>query len=116
MAIRSKGSGALGKGPVAAICRTTREAAGAAARLRGDGVELRRIAIVANDYPSPAAAAGIKDWGALAPAWVTLGCLNAIGAGLESLVRSKAGVRRCRGVLGAGGIVVVIRGEPEKKT
>lgn len=114
MATESKGTRVRARGPVAAICRTSREAAGAAARLRGDGVELRRISIVANDYPSPEAAAGIRHWAVLSPAWVTLGCLNAIGAGLESLVPSKAGVRRCRGVLKAGGIVVVLHGPPEK--
>lgn len=100
-------------GPVAAICRTRREAAGAAAALRRAGFDLRDVSIVANDYPTPEAAAGIKDWPALAPAWVTLGCLNAIGAGLEALGLTQGGARRCRRALKADGILVVVQGTPE---
>ena len=97
------------KRPVAAICRTCGEAAGAAAELRRAGVDPRRIAIVSNRYPTPEAAAGIRDWRAVAPAWVTAGCLNAIGAGLEGLGLDEEGVRLCRRALDADGILVVVQ-------
>ncbi|MBI2384776.1 MAG: hypothetical protein HYV14_02060 [Elusimicrobia bacterium] len=103
-------------GPVAAICRDCREAAGAAAELRRAGVDLRRIAIVANELPTAEAAAAIADWRALAPVWVTVGCLNAIGAGLESLGLSKALIVRCRRALSDGGIIVLVLGAAEERT
>lgn len=97
------------KGPVAAICRTCAEAAAAAAELRRAGVHPRRIAIVSSRYPTPEAAAGMRDWRAVAPAWVTAGCLNAIGAGLEGLGLDEDGVRLCRRALERGGILVVVQ-------
>lgn len=103
------------KGPVAAICRTCGEAAGAAEALRRRGVDPRRIAIVSKRYPTPEAAAGLRDWRAVAPAWVTAGCLNAIGAGLEGLGLDEEGVRLCRRALDAGGILVVVQATARRR-
>lgn len=102
-------------GPVAAICRDCRQAARAAAALRRAGVDPRRIAIVANELPTSQAAAGIEGWRALAPAWVTVGCLNAIGAGLEGLGLPQAEIGRCRRALRDDGILVVVQGRPEER-
>lgn len=96
-------------GPVAAICRTCAEAAAAAAELRRAGVDPRRIAILSNRYPTPDAVAGLRDWRAVAPAWVTAGCLNAIGAGLEGLGLDEEGVRLCRQALQRDAILVVVQ-------
>jgi hypothetical protein len=87
---------------------------GAAAALRREGFDLRKIAIVANDYPTREAAGRLEEWRAIAPAWVTVGCLNAIGAGLESLGLSRGGLRRCRSALRSNGILVVVQGTPEE--
>lgn len=102
-------------GPVAAICRTCGEAAAAAAGLRRAGVDPRRIAIVSNRYPSPEAVAGMRDWRAVAPAWVTAGCLNAIGAGLEGLGLDAEGVRLCRRALERDGILVVVQATARRR-
>ena len=112
--IESKRRRPPGRAPVAAICRTRREAAGAAASLRRAGFDPRRISIVANDSPPRGAAARLEDWRALAPSWVTVGCLNAIGAGLEGLGISKGGLRRCLGALRSDGILVVVQASPEE--
>ena len=97
---------AAGKaGPLAAICRDRREAARAAAALRRAGVDPRRISIVANELPDSDASS-----------WVTLGCLNAIGAGLEGLGLPKAELGRCRRALRDDGILVVVQGRPEERT
>lgn len=92
-------------GPVAAICRDRREAARAAAALRRAGVDPRRIAIVANELPVSGDAA-----------WVTVGCLNAIGAGLEGLGLPKSQLGRCRRALREDGVLVVFPGSPEERT
>lgn len=89
-------------GPLAAICRDRREAARAAAALRRAGVDPRRISIVANELPDS------DD-----SAWVTLGCLNAIGAGLEGLGLPREEIGRCRRALRDDGIIVVVQGAPE---
>lgn len=102
-------------GPVAAICRTCGEAAVAAAELRRSGVDPRRIAIVSNRYPTPEAAAGMRDWRAVAPAWVTAGCLNAIGAGLEGLGLDEESVRLCRRALEQDGILVVVQAATRRR-
>lgn len=91
-------------GPVAAICRDRREAARAAAALRRSGVDPRRIAIVANELPGSGDAA-----------WVTVGCLNAIGAGLEGLGLPESELGRCRRALRDDGIVVVVQGPPAER-
>jgi hypothetical protein len=101
-------------GPVAAFCRTPREAAVAAADLRRAGFDPRRIAIVANDLPATEAGAGIGGWSSLAPSWVTVGCLNAIGSGLEGLGIGKGCLGRCRRALRSDGILVVVHGTPEE--
>jgi len=91
-------------GPLAAICRDRRQAARAAAALRRAGVDPRRIAIVANELPDSDASA-----------WVTVGCLNAIGAGLEGLGLPKARLGRCRRALRGDGALVVVQGSPEER-
>lgn len=91
-------------GPLAAICRDRREAARAAAALRRAGVDPRRIAIVANELPDSGGSA-----------WVTVGCLNAIGAGLEGLGLPQAELGRCRRALRDDGIVVVVQGPPTER-
>jgi hypothetical protein len=100
--------------PIVAVCGTRPEAAGAAVRLRRSGFDMHRITIVENDYPSREAAAEIKHWPVLASAWVTAGCLNAIGAGLDSLGIPQDEVQRCRSALNARRILVVVRGTPEE--
>lgn len=99
--------------PIVAICGTRPEAAGAAVKLRRSGFDMRSITIVESDYPSREAAAKIKHWTVLVPAWVTVGCLNAIGAGLESLGLPEDDLRRCRSALNARRIIVVVQGTPE---
>ena len=91
-------------GPVAAICRDRRQATRAAAALRRARVDPRRIAIVANELPDSDSAS-----------WVTVGCLNAIGAGLEGLGLPKAELGRCRRALREDGILVVVQGAPEER-
>ena len=98
------------RGPVAAVCRSRREAARAAAAMLRAGFDPRKVSIVEKEFPCPAAAAAIAGWKELSPAWVTIGCLNAIGAGLESLGLSEDGVRRCRGALRADRVIVVVQG------
>lgn len=100
-------------GPFVAICRTRREAGDTAAALRRAGVETRQIAIVAHDYPSAEAAAGIKRWEEIASAWVTTGCLYAIGSGLEGLGIPPAELGRCRAALDERRILILVRGTEE---
>ena len=100
------------RSPVVAVCATRPEAAGAAVNLRRSGFDMRRITIVENGYPSREAAAKIKHWPMLASAWVTAGCLNAIGAGLESLGIPQDEIHRCRSALNARRILVVVQGTP----
>lgn len=100
------------RGPVAAVCRTCGEAAVAAGALLDAGFELRRIAIVANDYPTAGAAMGIEGWPSVAPAWVTVGCLNAIGSGLEGLGVKDGVLRLCRSALKSDAVVVLVKGTP----
>lgn len=102
------------RSPIVAVCATRPEAAGAVVSLRRSGFAMRRITIVENVYPSREAAARIAHWPVLAPAWVTPGCLNAIGAGLESLGIPQDEADRCRGALNAHRILVVVQGTPEE--
>lgn len=113
MTLHASGAG-ISRSPVVAIFGTRPEAAGAAVTLRRSGFDLRSITIVENGYPSREAAAKIKHWPALAAAWVTAGCLNAIGAGLESLGIPHDDLHRCRSALNARRILVVVQGTPEE--
>lgn len=100
--------------PIVAICGTRRAAAEAAAAIRLAGLPLRKLSIIEKEYPSRQAAAEIKDWPALASAWVTAGCLNAIGGGLESLGIADGGARRCRTALRKNRILLVVQGTREE--
>ncbi|MDD5305270.1 MAG: hypothetical protein PHS14_19405 [Elusimicrobia bacterium] len=114
MAFQSRKPDIPGNAPIVAICRTRQEAVHAATQLHLAGFDLRDLSIVANDYPSPEAAAKIKRWPALRPAWVTVGCLNAIGAGLDSLRLPTDALDRCKTALAANRILVVARGTREE--
>lgn len=100
--------------PVVAICATRRAAAEAAALIRRAGVGVRKLSIVERDYPTGEAAARIAQWPALMPAWVSEGCLNAIGGGLGCLGIPDAALRRCRGALAAARVLIVVQGTPEE--
>jgi len=96
--------------PIVAICGTRRAAAEAAEVIRRAGLPLRKLSIVESEYPSDGAAAKIKEWPALSSSWVTAGCLNAIGGGLESLGITDGDMRRCRAALRGKRILVVVQG------
>lgn len=100
--------------PVVAICGTRRDAAKAAALIRRAGLGARKLSIVEKDYPSREDAARLEHWPLLMPAWVTEGCLNAIGGGLDSLGIPRAALRRCRAALAADRILVIVQGSPEE--
>lgn len=96
--------------PVVAICGSRRAAAEAASAILQAGLPMRNLSIVENEYPSREAAAKIKGWPALASAWVSAGCLNAIGGGLESLGIPDGDIRRCRAALKRNRILIVLQG------
>lgn len=100
-------------GPIVAICRTRQEAADAATELHQAGFDMRKISIVANDDPPREGAAKITCGHALGSAWVTLGCLNVIGAGLEFFGIPEDDICRCTAVLNANRILIVMQGTPE---
>lgn len=103
-----------GPNPIVAICGARRDAAAAARLLREAGLPLRKITIVEREYPSREAAAKLDEWPALASAWVTAGCLNAIGGGLESVGVPRRELHRCRAAIGSNRILVIVQGTAEE--
>lgn len=103
-----------GPNPIVAICGCRRDAARAAWTIREAGLALRQITVVEREYPSPEAAAKLEQWPALASAWVTAGCLNAIGAGLESVGVPRRELHRCRAALGSNRLLVIVQGTAEE--
>lgn len=103
-----------GVNPIVAICATRRAAAEAVSAIRRAGVGVRRIAIVEREYPSGQASSELSHWPVLAPAWVTEGCLNAIGGGLAALGIPAPAIPGCRAALAADRILVVVQGTPEE--
>lgn len=106
--------------PFVAICDTRHEAVYLAHELRRARLNMRGLSIVENAYPSREAAAKLEGWDVLRAAWVSLGCLNAIGADLDCLGIRKKDARRCAFALNANKILIVvhpgIRRTPSAKT
>lgn len=101
-------------GPIVAILRTHQEAAYAVLDLNRAGFALRKILIISNDYPSAEVTERIKHWPSLSSSWSTMGCLNAIGAGLDYLGMSVDDIGRCKAALTESLILVIMKGTPNE--
>lgn len=97
-----------------AILSTHHEAAYVVADLNRAGFAIRKILIISNDHPSGEVTDKIRNWRAVSPAWATIGCLNAIGAGLDLLGMTEDDLGRCAVALNANLILVVLKGTPNE--
>ncbi len=102
------------EGPVVAVLSTHREAAYTVADLNRAGFAMRKILIISNDFPADEVAGKIKQWPAVRSAWATIGCLNAIGIGLDFLGMHEEDIRRCHGALDLNHILVILKGTPKE--
>lgn len=97
-----------------AILNTHQEAAYAVADLNRAGFAIRKILIISNCCPTGEITRKIRNWQSLCAAWATIGCLNAIDAGLEFLGMTVADRVRCTAAMNKEMILVVLKGTPNE--
>lgn len=97
-------------GPAVTVCSTYREAQRAARHYcRRARIDPRKLSIVLSGEPPAGASSLLKHWNEAGVSWVTIGCLNAIGAGLDCFGIPSDGVQAYKTALNAKKILVVAR-------